>query len=111
MADNTVWSIVRNRLHYNHKMINTPTDQAETTLVPSDSSTFILETPIFLSHSRDDDVVPITNGKNSLTLEKLGMVVSWKQYKDGGHWVNEPQGVDDIVVFIRDVVESGSTKK
>lgn len=112
MADNIAWSIVGNRLHYSHKMLNIPTDQPETTLVlPNLSSTFVLETPVFLSHSQDDDVVPIANGKKlSTTLEKLGMVVSWKQYKDGGHWVNEPQGVDDIVSFIR-VVESGSTKK
>jgi predicted esterase len=102
MADNMAWSIVGNRLHYSHKMLNTPTDQAETTSVLSElSSTFVLETPVFLSHSRDDDVVPIANGKKlSMTLEKLGMVVSWKQYEDGGHWVNEPQGVDDIVLFI-----------
>lgn len=90
------------RLHYSRKMLNTPTDQAETTSVLSDlSSTFVLETPVFLSHSQDDDVVPIANGKKlSTTLKKLGMVVSWKQYKEGGHWVNEPQGVDDIVLFI-----------
>jgi lysophospholipase II len=102
MADNMAWRIVGDRLHYSHKMLNTPTDQAETTPVHSDlSSTFVLETPVFLSHSQDDDVVPIANGKKlSTTLKKLGMVVSWKQYEDGGHWVNEPQGVDDIVSFI-----------
>ena len=102
MADNMAWRIVGDRLRYSRKMLNTPTDQAETTSVFSDlSSTFVLETPVFLSHSQDDDVVPIANGKKlSTTLKKLGMVVSWKQYKDGGHWVNEPQGVDDIVSFI-----------
>ena len=102
MADNMAWRIVGDRLHYSRKMLNTPTDQAETTSVLSDlSSTFVLETPVFLSHSQDDDVVPIANGKKlSTTLKKLGMVVSWKQYKEGGHWVNEPQGVDDIVSFI-----------
>lgn len=106
MADNLEWSVVRegfrNRLHYSHETLNTLTDQAETTSVLSDlSSDFVLETPVFLSHSWDDDVVPIGNGKKlCTTLEKLGMVVSWKQYEDGGHWVNEPQGVDDIVSFI-----------
>ncbi|KAI3332255.1 hypothetical protein HD806DRAFT_519030 [Xylariaceae sp. AK1471] len=42
----------------------------------------IRKTPIFLSHSVDVNVVPI------------------KEYEDGGHWINEPQGVDDIVRFI-----------
>ncbi|MCJ1407661.1 hypothetical protein MMC19_001732 [Ptychographa xylographoides] len=102
MADNMAWSMGGKRRPYSHKMLNTSTDQAETTSVLSDlSSTFVLDTPVFLSHSRDDDVVPIANGKKlSTTLEKLGMVVSWKEYEDGGHWVNEPQGVDDIVLFI-----------
>jgi len=102
MADSMTWSVVGNKLHYSRKMLNTPTDQAEMTSVLSDlSSTSVIETPVFLSHSRDDDVVPIANGKRlSTTLEKLGMVVSWKQYEDGGHWVNEPQGVDDIALFI-----------
>ncbi len=111
MADNMAWSMVGNQLHYSCKILDTPTDQPETTSVhPNLSSNFVLETPVFLSHSQDDDVVPIANGKKlSTTLEKLGMVVSWKQYKDGGHWINEPQGVDDIVSFIR--VESSSMKK
>ena len=112
MADNMAWSMVGNSLHYSRKMLNIPTNQAETTSVLSElSSTPVLETPVFLSHSQDDDVVPIANGKKlSTSLEKLGMVVSWKPYQDGGHWVNEPQGVDDMVAFIR-VVESSSTGK
>ncbi|KAI1202143.1 lysophospholipase II [Nemania serpens] len=57
--------------------------------------------PIFLSHSADDSVVPINNGRelrNILRLQRL--LVEWKEYQDGGHWVNEPQGVDDIARFI-----------
>jgi lysophospholipase II len=78
MADNTAWSIVGNRLHYSRKLLNTPTDQEETTSVLSDpDSKSALETPVFLSHSRDDDVVPFANGKKlSTTLENLGMEVS-----------------------------------
>jgi lysophospholipase-2 len=87
IADNLAWSMVGNRLQYSHKMLNTPTNQAETTSVLSDlSSTSVLDTPVFLSHSRDDDVVPIANGeKLSTTLERLGMTVSWRPYEDGGH--------------------------
>jgi lysophospholipase-2 len=112
MADNIGWSIVGKRLQHGHQMLITPTNQTETTLVRSDlRSTFVLKTPVFLSHSKDDDVVPIANGKKlCATLEKLGMEVSWKQYEDGGHWINEPQGVDDLVLFIH-IVESSSTRK
>ncbi|KAJ2997703.1 hypothetical protein NUW58_g571 [Xylaria curta] len=58
-------------------------------------------TPIFLSHSVDDDVVPIKNGRELRNiLQSRGFQVEWREYKDGGHWVNEPQGVDDIVRFM-----------
>jgi len=61
-----------------------------------------LATPVFLSHSQDDDVVPIRNGEMLFQgLKSLGMMdVTWKAYEDGGHWVNEPQGVDDMVQFL-----------
>lgn len=58
--------------------------------------------PIFLSHSSDDDVVPVQNGRElrDILLER-SQVVDWHEYKDGGHWVNEPQGVDDLANFLR----------
>ncbi len=35
-------------------------------------------------------------------LLKFGMMaLTWKEYSDGEHWVNEPQGIDDIVNFVR----------
>lgn len=60
-----------------------------------------LDTPIFLSHSEDDEVVPIKQGiELSNNLRDLGLQVTWKCYKTGGHWINEPEGVDDIVGFL-----------
>jgi predicted esterase len=45
MANNKAWSMVGDRLHYSPKMLNTPTDQAETTpILPGLSSTSVLET-------------------------------------------------------------------
>ncbi|PVH86037.1 alpha/beta-hydrolase [Cadophora sp. DSE1049] len=65
------------------------------------SSVSVLQTPVFLSHSKDDDVVPVSNGRGlSKTLrEDLGFKVKWNEYEEGGHWVNEPQGVDDWATF------------
>ncbi|OAR01618.1 hypothetical protein LLEC1_00463 [Akanthomyces lecanii] len=60
-------------------------------------------TPIFLGHALDDAVVPLENArrmKNALSL--LGFNVQWHEYEDGGHWVNEPQGVDDLLAFIKE---------
>ncbi|KAF1994874.1 alpha/beta-hydrolase, partial [Amniculicola lignicola CBS 123094] len=61
----------------------------------------VWETPVFLSHSEDDEVVPVVNGQGLAdALVQLGMKVQFEQYADGGHWVNEPRGVDDMVAFI-----------
>jgi lysophospholipase-2 len=66
-----------------------------------------LETPIFLSHSVNDEVVPVQNGRLLRDcLETLGMKVTWKEYEDGGHWIYEPEdenirnGIDDIKEFV-----------
>ncbi|KAI1307863.1 Alpha/Beta hydrolase protein [Xylaria venustula] len=59
-------------------------------------------TPIFLSHSADDDVVPVENGRDLQDfLKSQGLRVEWREYEEGGHWVNEPQGIDDIASFIQ----------
>ncbi|KAK7511658.1 Alpha/Beta hydrolase protein [Phyllosticta citriasiana] len=65
-------------------------------------SNFALETPVLLAHSEDDDVVPIQNGERlSRGFIELGMSVEWHTYKLGGHWINEPQGIDDMVGFLK----------
>jgi predicted esterase len=70
-----------------------------------DVSDSVLQTAVFLAHCKDDEVVPIRNGEKMCeSLEKLGMAVTWKAYEDGGHWVNEPQGVDDVVAFLQKIM-------
>ncbi|TQV96739.1 phospholipase/Carboxylesterase [Cordyceps javanica] len=62
----------------------------------------MLTTPVFLGHALDDAVVPVANGRRMKNvLSALGLDVEWHEYADGGHWVNEPQGVDDMLVFIK----------
>ncbi|OAA34871.1 phospholipase/carboxylesterase [Metarhizium rileyi] len=57
--------------------------------------------PVFLGHALDDTVVPVENARRlQKVLSELGLSVSWREYDHGGHWVNEPQGVDDIVCFL-----------
>lgn len=61
----------------------------------------VLSTPILLCHAADDEVVDIGLSRQACAaLEGLGMEVEWKEYRDGGHWINEPQGYDDIVAFL-----------
>ncbi|KAK6819528.1 phospholipase carboxylesterase [Apiospora arundinis] len=60
------------------------------------------QVPMLITHSSDDDVVPVRNGRRLRDILRLhGFEVEWKEYPDGGHWVNEPQGVDDIAHFLR----------
>jgi predicted esterase len=61
-----------------------------------------LETPVFLGHCKDDEVVPVMNGEALCKgLRDLGMQVEWHAYEDGGHWLNEPEGLDDLVRFLK----------
>lgn len=112
LRDLMIWRKVGDRLHYSAEMLSPLNDQAMTAYASEDELSLALNTPVFLSHSQDDEIVPIANGKScSTTLESLGMTVRWFEYEDGGHWVNEPQGVDDMAAFIRMVMESSSTPK
>lgn len=63
---------------------------------------FLRSTPIFLGHSLDDPVAPIENGKRmrDTLVHSLQMNTQFHEYRDGGHWVNEPRGVDDIAEFL-----------
>ena len=68
---------------------------------PDMSALSVLSTPVLLCHAADDEVVDIElNRQACAALEGLGMKVQWKQYQDGGHWINEPQGYDDIGTFL-----------
>lgn len=75
---------------------NDYTMTATTTTTESPSST-----PFFLGHAVDDEVVPVRQGMLLRDILGQSHQVEWHLYDDGGHWVNEPQGVDDIVRFLR----------
>jgi lysophospholipase-2 len=65
-------------------------------------STSCLNTPILLSHCKEVQVISQAHGialRDALLV--LGFLVEWDSYEVGGHWLNEPQGIDDIVDFIQ----------
>lgn len=35
-------------------------------------------------------------------LRALSLTVTWKGYEEGEHWVNEPEGLDDLNDFIKE---------
>jgi lysophospholipase II len=64
----------------------------------------LMATPVFLGHSEDDETVLVVSGKRMYDIlrHRLGLSVDYHEYPTGGHWVNEPQGVDDLVEFLRE---------
>lgn len=68
---------------------------------PDASAQLFLSTPVLLCHAVDDEMIDIELNRQACTaLKGFGMEVEWKEYQDGGHWINEPQGYDDIVAFL-----------
>ncbi|OIW23894.1 phospholipase/carboxylesterase [Coniochaeta ligniaria NRRL 30616] len=75
---------------------------AELSVHPVTGLATLKSTPVFLAHASDDEVVPVKNGKHmrDILTDRLRLAVDFHEYAEGGHWLNEPQGVEDIVDFI-----------
>jgi lysophospholipase-2 len=68
--------------------------------------------PVLLQHCKDDGVVPVENGLDMAgRLRKMGLQVKWECFEEGGHWLNEPEGMDGIVRFIRGIIDKSETAK
>ena len=67
------------------------------------SSNTATNTPVFLSHAKDDEVVDFDLGfqLRNILQQQLGMKVTWREYDDGGHWIKEPEGFDDVLDFLK----------
>ena len=58
-------------------------------------------TPMLLEHCVDDPLVLVENGRTLReTLRGFGASVEWKEYADGRHWFNSPEGIDDALEFL-----------
>lgn len=69
-----------------------------------------IETPVFMAHCEDDGVVEFRHGEEARDLSlKLGFKTQSRQYQEGDHWINEPQGVDDIIEFIDQSIKQEKT--
>lgn len=69
--------------------------------IPATTSCETLKTPVLITHSKDDDVIASELGRVAgTTLHGLGMQVEQIEYEEGGHWIAEPQGLDDVREFV-----------
>lgn len=76
----------------------------------SSSPQQLISTPILLEHCQNDDIIRVQSGlllRNF--IDNLGLSVDFHEYESGGHWFNEPFGVDDFVVFLRKAIKSDNT--
>ena len=65
----------------------------------------VLEMPVLLQHCSDDGVVPVGNGEALReSLKEMGVRLEFEEFEEGGHWLNEPEGMDSIVRFIKHVM-------
>ncbi|KAK7956594.1 phospholipase carboxylesterase [Apiospora aurea] len=79
----------------------TGTANATTTGVNVDA---IRQIPMLITHSVDDDVVPVQHGRRLRDILMMqGFAVEWKEYPDGGHWINEAQGWMTWQIFYADI--------
>jgi predicted esterase len=63
------------------------------------------ETIMFVTHNRDDSAVPFSYGYQfQRQTNSYGFDGVWTQFDEGGHWINEPKGVDSMVGWLRDLI-------
>ncbi|KAK6504989.1 hypothetical protein TWF481_006922 [Arthrobotrys musiformis] len=71
-------------------------------------------TPVLLGHGRDDAYVDFKLGSQVRDiLRNLGYEVDWCEYEGAeqeGHWFKEPEGLDDIVKFVKEKCALSSLK-
>ncbi|CAK7226380.1 hypothetical protein SCUCBS95973_006180 [Sporothrix curviconia] len=68
--------------------------------IPDDTEV-LQNTPMLLEHCVDDPLVPIDTGRALRdTLLRYGAPVTWEEYPHGGHWLQSPTGMDDVVAFL-----------
>ncbi|MCJ1243832.1 hypothetical protein MMC30_001029 [Trapelia coarctata] len=68
------------------------------------------KTPVFLGHGTADDTVDVSLGKEAASaLRGLGNDVTWAAYRGFYHWYKEPDEIDDIITFLQEKMQLGST--
>ncbi|KAI0878242.1 phospholipase/carboxylesterase family protein [Hypoxylon argillaceum] len=69
---------------------------------PAASDEIYRNTPVLITHSADDSIVPLKEGERLRdSLLKYGTkIVYWVEYPNGGHWISGQKGVDDLVTFL-----------
>ncbi|CAG8981242.1 hypothetical protein HYALB_00003840 [Hymenoscyphus albidus] len=75
---------------------------------PKNGNTCYDKSPMFFSHSKDDETVPFAYGdalfRNVRSIMDNHDNIIFRQYKDGRHWIHPRHGVDDMFAFLHNIV-------
>ncbi|KAK4199202.1 putative acyl-protein thioesterase 1 [Triangularia verruculosa] len=65
------------------------------------------KTPILLQHCVDDPLVKIESGRNlrEVLVNFGAQSVGWEEYETGGHWFKAPDGMNDVISFLREITK------
>jgi lysophospholipase II len=76
--------------------------------IDNSSKELLASVLIFLSHCNDDSIIDIRLGRELRdSLESLGTISEWQEYADGGHWIKDPEAVNDFASFIQQIQRLG----
>jgi predicted esterase len=67
----------------------------------TNSNALVTNTPVFLVHCEDDEVVISSHGERLYRLLGALTTAEWHFYETGGHWLNAPDRIDAVMAFIR----------
>ncbi|KAI1171547.1 phospholipase/carboxylesterase family protein [Nemania sp. FL0916] len=67
---------------------------------PAPDDSVYRNTPVFMAHCADDPTILMPEAERVRdSLTGYGMTVTWHKYQSGGHWINSPKGICDLVKF------------
>ncbi|CAK7197445.1 hypothetical protein SEUCBS139899_000092 [Sporothrix eucalyptigena] len=73
----------------------------------------VLSMPVFVGHGRDDAYVDVELGRQAQKLlTDVGFTAEWKDYEGAeqeGHWLKEPEEMDDLARFLTAVRDRTSS--
>ncbi|KAI9170775.1 Acyl-protein thioesterase 1 [Paramyrothecium foliicola] len=76
----------------------------------SQSTSAMPLTTVFLGHGTDDAFMDVEHGRQARdVLSRLGFQVEWREYEGAeqeGHWLKEPEELDDILSFTKTQIQS-----
>lgn len=77
-----------------------------------DTDVSVLSSPVFVSHGTDESLVSVRLGRQAARiLQQIDVSTEWEEFtgaEAGGHWIKQPEGINQIVQFIQKQLDRAS---